>query len=91
MGPYPAVGGHFVKRLFMMSIIALWFTGCSYFRDPFPQLQETQAQLVTSCMLVGTITENADADWISAYAAEKRMIYRIKERSVEQGDRKSVV
>ncbi|MFZ1983522.1 MAG: hypothetical protein WAU91_03860 [Desulfatitalea sp.] len=77
----------------MKRFLCLWtiflagalLTGCTHFKDPFPQLIETQAQLVAGCDLLAVIAETADADRISAYLARREMVKRVKARAVQLG------
>jgi hypothetical protein len=67
-------------------IIAMFcVAGCTHFKDPYPQLRETQPQLVAGCALLGTVAETADADRISATLAQRAMVDKVKERSVALG------
>jgi hypothetical protein len=70
-------------------VAGLLLTGCSHidapFKDPFPQLIETQPQLVAGCDMLAMISETANADQLSAYLARRGMVKRVKARAVELG------
>jgi hypothetical protein len=77
--------------LYCWTILAagLLLTGCSHieepFKDPFPQLTETQSQLVAGCDMLAVITETANADSLSVYLARREMVKRVKARAVQLG------
>ena len=64
---------------------AFWLTGCAYFEEPFPQLVETQPQLVSQCDMLAVIAETANADRVFSYGATREMINTLKQRAVQLG------
>lgn len=73
----------------LIMMAAIWMAGCAHlpnpFRDPFPNLVETQPQLVTGCDMLGTVAETADADRISDRMAKRAMINEVRERATQLG------
>jgi hypothetical protein len=71
----------------MRSIICVVLTGlavsaCSqWFGEPYPNLIETEKNLVSACVMVGAIAETADAGSLFAFVAKKNMILRVRERA----------
>lgn len=72
-----------------IAVVGAWMAGCAHlpnpFRDPFPNLVETQPQLVAGCDMLGTVTETADADRISDRMAKRAMLNKVRERATQLG------
>ena len=64
--------------------ICLGLTACAVWGGTgFPQLVETEAQLVGDCVMIATIAETADAGNPFPIDAKVAMIKRVKSRAVQ--------
>ncbi len=60
----------------------LVITGCTqWFVEPFPDLIETEKQLVAECKMLGIVAETAAAENPFPLAAKENMILRVRERA----------
>lgn len=75
-----------MRYLIIVFCMVLTFSGCpQWFAEPYPDLIETEKQLVAGCKYLGLVSETADADNPFAPAAETNMVLRVRERAGELG------
>lgn len=66
--------------------LTLLLNACSHwFMEPYPDVIETEKQLVEGCKLLGVIAETADAGNPFPAAAETNMVLRVRERAGQLG------
>jgi hypothetical protein len=66
--------------------VVLTLTACPHwFVEPYPDLIETEKQMVAGCRFLGMITETADAANPFPLAAETNMVLRVRERAGQRG------
>jgi hypothetical protein len=75
---------------YLSIIMILWvgviLTACPHwFVEPYPDLIETEKQLVTGCNFLGLVVETADAANPFSLAAETNMVLRVRERAGQLG------
>ena len=71
-----------MRLIFWWAILGLMIVSCSqWFVEPYPDLMETEKNLVSACKMVGVIAETADAGNPFAYAATLNMRLRVRERA----------
>ncbi len=64
----------------------LTLSGCAqWFVEPYPDLIETEKQLVAGCNYLGLVTETADGANPFPQAAETNMVLRVRERAGQLG------
>ena len=71
--------------MLILLLTSLW--GCSYhwFEEPYPDILEAERQQVTGCILLGVVSETADAANPWSIAAKQNMIFRVRERAGQLG------
>ena len=74
-----------MKAMLYVLALAMGVTACAQFRNVHPELIETQAALVEGCRRLGTISETANADYLSDFMARQAMENRVRERAVQLG------
>lgn len=73
-----------MRPIFPVLLAVLGLTACAVWRGTgYPQLTEAEAQQVSDCVLVATITESADAVNPFPIDAKVAMIRRVKDRAVQ--------
>lgn len=72
-------------RFILLALAVLTgLSACTFWRGTdYPQLIETEAQMVGDCVLVATITETASAENPFPIDAKIAMIRRVKDRAVQ--------
>ena len=70
----------------LVILLAGLLTSCNYlYRDPAPQLIESEMDRLEGCRRLGVINGNADPGNLSEYDAAYRMMADIKTRAVRMG------
>jgi hypothetical protein len=77
-------GDRNMRSILLTLPVWLGLTSCAVWGGTgFPQLVETEAQLVGDCMMIATITETADAGNPFPIDAKVAMLKRVKSRAVQ--------
>ena len=67
-------------------VLTLLLSACSHwFVEPYPDVVETESQLVKGCELLSVVTEIADAGNPFPAAARANMVLRVRERAGQLG------
>ncbi len=75
-----------MRYIMMILWVGLMLTACPHwFVEPYPDLIETEKQLVTNCSFLGLVAETADASNPLALAAQTNMVLRVRERAGQLG------
>ena len=75
-----------MRCLFIILWVGLFMTACPHwFVEPYPDLVETEKQLVADCDFLGVVTETADAANPFSLAAETNMVLQVRERAGQLG------
>ena len=74
-------------RIVMIAVgLALALSACSHwFVEDYPDVIETEKQLVEGCTMLGVVTETADAGDPFAAAAKTNMILKVRDRAGRLG------
>lgn len=73
-----------MRNLLFFLVVGTWVVGCAHPKDPYDgRLNEVEPQLVSGCLLVGVIDENADAADPFPHLATSKMISRVKARAIQ--------
>jgi len=79
-------GASSMRYSLMVVGLTLALNACSHwFVDPYPDLVETEKQLVQNCALLGVVAETADAANPFSAAAGINMVLRVRERAGQLG------
>ncbi len=75
-----------MRMTILIGWVGLCLTACTYLIDgPYPEVVETESQLVTDCTMLGVIAETADAGQPISILATRGMVNRVKERAAQLG------
>lgn len=75
-----------MKAFTLFIALVGWLTSCTtIYKDPAPELVESEMAQMADCRKLGVISGTADAGSFSTYDAAYRMVADIKTRAVRMG------
>ena len=71
-----------MRLFFWVMLCVLLGASCTKrYADPYPDLVETEKELVSNCKMIGVIAEMANAGNPFGFDAKQRMILRVRQRA----------
>ena len=76
-----------MKNVVCIVLVGMTLWGCSrhWLGEPYPDILEAEKQQVSECVMLGVISETADAANPWSIAAKKNMIFLVRERAGQLG------